>query len=444
MKKNTLAMLVMILMVAAELFGTIDLNNLIEQEKLLAGQIGWEGFDPASIPSLIFDGVNSYLVNHPAPPDNFKEYDKTAGIYFFPGRHPEIRANTAVEIDGVKTACIDMDISKSPDIVEIAALLIHEKFHAYQLVNHPEWWGIANEMALFEYPAEDPKLLTFTYLEIQALSNACNAKTVGDAECWAKRAVEVRSMRYASLNGACIAFERGIELVEGTAQYIQMKASGSGIEKYMKDEMLLPDKVRARGYVTGAMICLLLDRFHPAWKEELITKDTNYIDVILKNTLSRPGDACAFDQDYMNRQSLAANRTVDEYLLKKLKALDDFLGKPGFKVIFDCGNSPLMPAGFDPMNMEKVSQNELLHKRWLKLNNNNATIEMLNIETLSQGLGGHPMFNGVSQVIITGLNALPDIHEKEGKIEFKTENISADIGHADMEIKGSTLFIHLK
>jgi hypothetical protein len=284
----------------------------------------------------------------------------------------------------------------------------------------------------------------FTYHEIQALTNACNAKTVRDAECWAKRAVEIRSMRYASLNEACIAYERGIELVEGTAQYVQMKASGSGIEKYMKDEMLQPDKVRARGYVTGAMICLLLDRFHPAWQEELTINNANYLDVILKNSLSRPGEACAFDEDYMSRQSLAANRAVDEYLLKKLKTLDDFLGKPGFKVVFDCGNSPLMPAGFDPMNMEKVSQNELLHKRWLKLTNNNAAIEILNIESLSQGLGGHPMFNGVRQVIITGLNALPDIHETEGKIEFKTENISAEIEQADMEMKGKTLIIRLK
>jgi hypothetical protein len=146
----------------------------------------------------------------------------------------------------------------------------------------------------------------------------------------------------------------------------------------------------------------------------------------------------------MNRQSLAANRAVDEYLLKKLKALDNFLGKPGFKVVFDCGNNPLMPAGFDPMNMEKVSQNELLHRRWLKLTNNNAAIEILNIESLSQGFGGHPMFNGVRQVIVAGLNALPDIHKTEGKIEFKTENISAEIGQADMEIKGSTLFIRLK
>jgi hypothetical protein len=444
MKKHSLALLVVVLMISAELFGAIDLNNLIGQEKLLAGRIGWEGFDTASIPALIFDGVNSYLLNHPAPPDNFKEYDKAAGICFFPGRHPEIRANTTVEIDGVKTACIDLDISKSLDIAEIAALLLHEKFHVYQLTNHPEWWGIADEMALFEYPVEDPKLLMFTYLEIQALSKACNAKTVGDAECCAKRAVEIRSMRYASVSEACIAYERGIELVEGTAQYVQAKASGSGIEKYMTEEMLQPDRVRARGYITGAMICLLLDRLHPAWKEEIKIKDANYLGVILKNTLSKSGDACAFDQDDMNRQSLAANRAVDEYLLKKLKALDNFLGKPGFKVVFDCGNNPLMPAGFDPMNMEKVSQNELLHRRWLKLTNNNAAIEILNIESLSQGLGGHPMFNGVRQVIVAGLNALPDIHKTEGKIEFKTENISAEIGQADMEIKGSTLFIRLK
>jgi hypothetical protein len=444
MKKHSVALLLVLLMIAADLFGTIDPSNLAEQEKLLAGRIEWEGFNPASIPALLFDGINSYLINHPAPPTDFKEYDKTAGIYFSPGRYPELKANTAVEINGIKTACLDLEISKIPDITEITALLLHEKFHVYQLTKHPEWWGIANEMASFEYPAEDSKLLMFVYLEIRALTNACNAKTTEDAECWAKRAVEIRSMRYAILSESCIAYERGIELVEGTAQYIQTRASGSGIEKYMTKEMMQPDRVRARGYINGAMICLLLDRLHPAWKEEIKIKDANFPDVILKNTLSKSSGTCAFDPNMMNRQSTAANNAVDEYLMKKLKLLDDFLAKPGFKIILDCSKNPMMPAGFDPMNIEKISPNELLHKRWLKLSNNTAAIEVMNLESLSEGAGGHPMFRGIKQVIVAGLTILPVIRETDGKIEFKTENISAVILKADVEKKDKTLFIRLK
>lgn len=444
MKTRISIFIFMFSIIGMNLYASVDLHVLMERENQLAKKLDWKGFEPASIPALIFDGTDSYLINHPAPPADFKQYNKAANIYVFPGRHELLRSDTATEIGDVNTACLDLEISKLSDMNEIAALLLHEKFHVYQLAKHPKWWGLVNEMTLFEYPMQDPKLLADSFLEIVSLMKACKSEKNEDAECWAKQAAGLRSMRYSKMNEVCAEYERGIELLEGTAQYIQMKSAGGPIETYGNPDMVMPDKVRSRGYVKGALICLLLDRLHPAWKEELNAKDYDYLDVMLKKALTNPEDSCAFDPNIVNKWSTTAAKSVDEYVLNRIKLLDSYLGKPGFKVVFDFSKKPMMPAGFDPMNIEKISPNELLHKHWLKLSNDSASVEILNIECMSEGAGNHPMFNGIKQVIVAGLSAFPDINEANGVTEIKTENISAKIMKAEVEKRDKILFIRLQ
>jgi hypothetical protein len=444
LKCKFLALIFLFLGIQTSLYGSIDLNILMEQEKLLGGRIDWKGFDPASIPALIFDGVNSYLINHPAPPVDFKEYDKKAGIYYFQGRHKEVRANTAIEISGIKTACIDIDISKPANIQDIAALLLHEKFHCFQFTNPTAWGEGTNEFAVFEYPAENTKLLKLVYLEIHALFKAYDSKSIEDTQKWLTLANKLRMEKHKIMPKSCVEFERGIELIEGTAFYIQNKVSGNDPRNELTEKMYLPDSIRLRGYITGSMICSLLDKIDPAWKVKLNPREGIYPDVLLQKSL--PADIQAYKLDPLTeeKERLKAEKAVDDYLLKKIKLLDAFVNKPGYKIILDCGQRPLWPAGFDPMNIEKLNQFELLHKRWLKLAGDRAELEILDAESITEGTKEHPLFNGVKKIIISGLKNKPDVIREDKKINIKTDNISISIENAETEMKENVLLIYLK
>jgi hypothetical protein len=428
----------------SNLHGTVDLKALQEQETRLAGRIAWPGFDPAAIPALIYDGVNSYLINHPAAPDNFKKYDKMAGIYFFPGRYELVRANSAVKIGGIHTACLDIDLSKSNDPVDMAAVLLHEKFHCCQLANPAAWGNNTNEFAVFEYPLENTQLLKLVYLELRALSNAYDSKSAGDMQKWLKLAINLRSEKYKAMPASCIGFERGIELMEGTAFYIQDKASGNDPRKNLPDKIYLPNSIRIRAYLTGSLLCNLLDRIDPDWKKKLNPNEGTYPDIIAQKALPEDMPPGNFDPGVEDKEKIRAAQAVNVYLAGKLELMDAFLKKPGYKIILDCGSRPLQPTGFDPMNMEKLSQSEVLHKRWVKLAGNQAEVEVLGMEALTEGAQGHPLFNGVKKITITGIADKPEIIRENQQIRIKNGNISLAVGQGTVETKDDTFLIHLK
>ncbi len=439
-----LALSFSVMSVPASLLGSVDLNVLQEQERRLAGLIEWPGFDPSAIPALLYDGVNSYLVNHPAPPDNFVKHDKMAGIYFFPGRHELVRANTAVEIAGIHTACLDADLAKNGDATELAAILLHEKFHCFQLADPAHWGEGANEFAVFEYPLENPDLLKLACLEMQALFKAYESRSPADMPRWLKLALDLRAEKYKAMPASCVAFERETELMEGTAFYIQAKASGSNPRTNLPDRIYQPNSIRIRAYLTGSLLCNLLDRIDADWKKKLNPKEGIYPDTIAQKSLPEHIRPCHFDPGFAEKEKTRAEKAVSAYRDGKLALIGAFLKKPGYKIILDCGSRPLWPAGFDPMNMEKISQNELLHKRWVKLSGDRAEMEILGMEALTEGVKDHPLFNGVKKVTVTGLANKPEINRENQQIRIKSSTISLIIEHGELEINEDTCLIHLK
>jgi hypothetical protein len=227
------------------------------------------------------------------------------------------------------------------------------------------------------------------------LFNAYESKSAEDMQKWLKLAIDLRSEKYKAMPASCVSFERGIELMEGTAFYIQDKTSGNDPGKNLPDKIYLPNSIRIRAYLTGSLLCNLLDRSDHDWKNRLNPKEGIYPDVIAQKSLLgdiQPGN---FDPGFEAEEKTRAEKAVNAYLDGKLKLIDAFLKKPGYKIILECDSRPLWPAGFDPMNMEKISQTELLHKRWLKLEGDRAEMEILGIEALTEGAKDHPLFNGV-------------------------------------------------
>lgn len=344
---------------------------------LLAGAIAcnltlWPGFDPCSVPLATFDGTRTTLERHPSPPP---EFTKSGERWTYEGRHPAVTANSSTPIGGVLTATVLPGAG--------TATIAHEMFHVFQRTKHPDW--IANEGDLFAYPVErDHDLVR---LELEALSRALRD---GSAES-ARLALAVRRARFAALDEAAIAYERKSELNEGLATYVGHRAAGTPDDAIVPERRFAPEEVRDRLYVTGAAYARLLDRHHPEWRETL-ERAMVPLDEILANAIA--------DSE--------AARLVDGYRARLDAQRSAFLAAPGWAIRI-LPKSPLFPAGFDPLNVRLVAKGEVLHTRFVKLAGEAGTLDAMNRAVLTTAAGEHPIFQGVKEIVITGLADEPRI-----------------------------------
>ena len=68
---------------------------------------------------------------------------------------------------------------------------------------------------------------------------------------------------------------------------------------------------------------------------------------------------------------------------ERAEPLRSFKSQLGWKInVEGASGKPLWPAGFDPLNVSRVSEKLIIHKRWLKLRNNSGALEILNHSSL--------------------------------------------------------------
>lgn len=463
----------------------------------------WPGFDPMATPLAIFDGTNTFLLRHPSPPREFPVYGSdaekpSAGIRIYEGRHPAVTANTSVEIGGFQTATIMFD-ADSPDnsVTKLAAMAIHEAFHVFQSRNHPEW--PANEADLFVYPVDDTELLTLRRMEIRALDNAlrslphdgirshanskgatsdkstagaglARSKPIPEAtRCWAAAALALRGDRYASMDERFAAYERGTELNEGLATYVELVAARGPIPKLPADGFG-PTEIRPRGYAVGAGLALLLDAFSADWKQTLEQDHSQSLDALLRLALDdsdvsratptvpefdrailtdSTSGSCGFsasEMDSIRQQADAAIATLQSERVRQRSAFD---ARDGWRVTVEADASePLWPQRFDPLNVGLVSGG-LLHTRMLRLGNGSGEFEALDdspdqdIDALTEGLGPHPLFNGVLRAVVNGLEE-PTIEQFEDSVSVQAPGFSGSFSNARVTSKPGQILIQLE
>lgn len=90
----------------------------------------WPGFDPRRVPIAVYNGEQTFLFRHLKVVEGFMTIADRQDVQVFAGQHPSVRANTAIELEGISTATAIMDRSKECLLKERAALLIHEAFHS--------------------------------------------------------------------------------------------------------------------------------------------------------------------------------------------------------------------------------------------------------------------------------------------------------------------------
>lgn len=405
---------------------------LVAEADRMAARDLWPGFDPRTMPVAIFDGRRTWLFRHPSPPEGFEADPGHPGVRVFPGRHPSVTANTSTSLGGTETAVLLLDSTRASRTA-FAAVLIHESFHGFQHRRHPSW--TANEVELFTYPADDAEALALRRLETDALRRALAAPSAAASACWTREALDSRSRRFARLPVGAVAYERGVELLEGLAEYVEYRARNVRVPVAFPRAEYPPDAVRQRGYAVGLAFARLLDRFAPAWREELERRDSTTLDSLLGIAVRGRADAasCAFGAATLDAARRDAVRDVAALREERAALRRAFLSRSGWTLVIEAEHPPLYPEGFDPLNVQRLADGEVLHTRWLKLGGPVGMVEVMGRAALTRAAGTHPIFEGVRALTIAGLPGEPVVTEAEGRVTIVAEGVRASLVGATVE-----------
>lgn len=363
----------------------------------------WPGFEPLRIPAAIYDEAagQTFLFRHTSPPAEFRPVAGETQTLSAPGRYEGITANTNGSIGGTGTAL--MLLPKNTEGTPArSAVLVHEAFHVFQREKYPKW--AANEADLFVYPFEDLAALALRIRETRALKHALKSSPIPAAE-----AMALRQARFARLALPFVAYERLTELNEGLAQYVEGR-TGAGRQPRLPEDDFPANAIRQRAYETGQALGLVLDRLAPRWREALIAGEAGSLDELLVQALKRRNIPLPELKPDAGAER-AAMELKSRWETEQRKARADFDARDGWRVEITCA-SPLFPQGFDPLNVLRLGK-DVLHSRFVKLGNDKSTLETLNIPALTTAAGEHPLFSGVSKVVVAGLSERPRAEQGE-------------------------------
>ncbi len=409
----------------------------------LAGEEIWPGFDARRVPLAVYDGINTYLFRHPTPPDGFVMLD-SGGVFVYAGRHEAMRANTHTMLGDISTATVLSVRGSERDARALGGVAIHEAFHVFQKQRYPDW--SANEVDLMVYPVEDEGLLALRRMETEAIRRAfANDEGGSRAACWVNTALRWRTARYLRLAAPFVDYERGIALIEGMARYVQNRSLGSGPPEVPRNGFA-PADIRARQYVVGQAMAVLLDRFSPGWIDGLRGDGMVSLDSILTGALLRTEHrTCDLTADEQSDIEQKAARDVRAYMAFREVEETQFRNQLGWTLVVIAGyGEPLWPQGFDPLNVLRTDTNEVLHKRWLKAGNDAGTIEILDRASLTTGAGTHPLFSGIAKIVVTGLHAEPTLRERDGEVSISATGVTGTFRAATTELQGQTIVVRLR
>ncbi|MCP4571546.1 MAG: hypothetical protein GY838_04280 [bacterium] len=403
----------------------------------------WPGYDPLAVPLAIFDGTDTYLFRHPAPPESFELVARSnPAAQRLTGRLPSLVANTSIDLGGVRTAIVMLDPDDEPSPTSLAAVAIHEAFHAFQRVNHPDWTDNVGD--LFTYPVTDAGWLTLRREETAYLRRALRSADPDDRAAWALMALIVRQQRYEGMEPAYVAYERGAELNEGLAAYIQYRALDD-IQCPLPPAGFAATDVRLRAYVTGRALALLLDQFARDWKASFEQDDTQSLDLALAAVLQQRSHVTGYTLSDSEREDSARQAEADVLaVVENRRDLHrSFHEREGWRIVIVTEvEQPLWPQGFDPMNVTML-EGSVLHTRFLKLGNSGCELEILGGEALTEQAGDHPLYNGIRRVVVTGLEAEPQVNRTDDRVQLEAPALTAEFVGAVIERSDRCLTVRL-
>jgi len=404
--------------------------QVLEKERALVLDRLWPEFEPLDIAVALFDGNKTILARHPNPPGEFSPLPDHEGLFFCPGRHPQVVANTTAVINDHRTATLLLN--PDPCLKELAAIVVHESFHVFQWQGHKDW--LADEAVTFTYPVEDVSGLVYRRLEARALYKAICSEDDAQALAWAKGAMELRKKRFTRLTEDQRAYDRGFELLEGTAYYVEYQSLGRASTR-LAEEIEASD-VRSRNYATGQALCVLLDRFSPEWKKQLNQGPKKNLDEFLLEVICKMKVSPHLpDEALMAEMQKKAATDIQEIIMARQAERKTFTNAEGWTLVIEVDNPDNLfwPSGFDPMNVTRLSEKEVLHTRMLHLSGQAGSFEAMDQTSLTVAKGPHPLYNGVIKIMVTGIEKEPDIEETKNKLLISTPKTKTCILNAEVE-----------
>lgn len=381
------------------------LHDVLQRIDACADEHLWPGFDVLRVPLAIFDGASTWLVRHPSVPEPFGRTNDPQ-VHHIDGRHPAVVANTATTIGEhlCATALLPNGIADADDV---AKLLVHEAFHVWQRHEHPDWG--ASESAHLLYPRDDVDVIDAVMTEAEALAVALHAGNDDEAAAWLATAMSARERRASLLSEASIQFDRDLERLEGLAHYVELLA-----QRAITDERTLPVRpdltnVRSRGYWSGAVKALLMDRFNSEWQQRVNDHADVTMDSLLHEVLAHRGAEPATIPDrvatQISERAVAAAEEARAHVDGKREA---YMARPGWRIEVRGESEPLRITSFDPMNIEVLADGDLLHTRMVSIEGPGAHVSVFGGQALTQAAGADPLADGIAKVIITGVQRLPE------------------------------------
>jgi hypothetical protein len=128
---------------------------------------------------------------------------------------------------------------------------------------------------------------------------------------------------------------------------------------------------------------------------------------------------------------------VEALLAERSARRTAFEARPGTRLVVEAAEGqPLWPQGFDPLNVHRVDGG-VLHTRFLRLGNEGGYVEMVvepgaEVEALTEAAGPHPLFNGVSRLVIAGLTE-PEVEEADGAVSLRARGVTLQLSGAAVE-----------
>lgn len=414
----------------------------------------WPGFSPSEWPLALFDGQQTVLLRHPSPPPEFAPVPGRPGVFAMPGRYPSVVGNSTREIGGVRTATIIATPAQEIDNSVLAC--VEEIFHVFWLSRHTNFHP--NEMARYAYPVKDSGNLRRMLAEDEALARALEAETPSLAAGWVSAWIRIRRDRLPCLSDDDRAFETGLEMMEGTANYVARVAVGqksAATAARLRAERP-PDQIRWRFYDTGTAMCLLLDRFQPDWKAR-IDRDLERTTADLLEAAMARGDAqpAVFSAAELRRFEDRSASGIAALSARQRAAREDLLGRAGPRIIVEVAGDaePLRVTRFDPINLLVLDGGEVVHPNYIAFTCPNGTIELTNpgfvrgsfagTVALTRAAGRHPLADGVRTLTVVGVRGTPLVDRRNDRLTVEAGGVRIALSGADVRAEGETLRISL-
>jgi hypothetical protein len=249
------------------------------------------------------------------------------------------------------------------------------------------------------------------------------------------------------------AFERALELQEGTAVYMGRSTIGIAADTERLREDRGPQGIRWRCYETGAAIAVLLDRLMPSWKETLDAEpDTTFAALLSAALEAHEATTAVFSDEEQAAITHRAEAAITELRAEWATLYDDFTGRTNRVVIRLADTNEFMEVSrFDPMAVEVLDRGEAIQAHYLTASHSRGELSLKNpqfarrslegVIALTEPAGDHPFLDGLRAVSVAGLTDGATVVREGNLVTVTADGLSATFDGALVESTDGELII---